>query len=249
MVLTITMLIFMLVAIVLSVTTVSRRLTARYSYYIGLYDLAVSGNEQALFLLLQSLEAQKDAIIYRSWEQVIEEELVGFVYYEGGLRLDSDASGYFRQFFIAEAMNELNAAWDGMFPHVRLKHRQIRGFVWNLNASIGTDVLTTEDSYRAITALTPAAANFTVRTRIYRYTGGYPGIPATVRASIIWSDSGYSVIVLDAYTIDALESDGVVFPVAPILGENLILFLDEFTLSMVESLRIVCVWRDHRCIC
>ena len=47
------MVMLFLVSVVFSITANSRRATARYAHFTGLYDLAVAGNQQALVLLQQ----------------------------------------------------------------------------------------------------------------------------------------------------------------------------------------------------
>ena len=61
MVLTVAMLLIALVLSVLTVTINSRRVTARYGYFFGLYDLAVAGNEQVFFILRRGLSVYREA--------------------------------------------------------------------------------------------------------------------------------------------------------------------------------------------
>jgi len=229
-----TMLIIVLAAIALSVTTVSRRITARYSDYIGLYDLAVAGNEQALLLLLQALDARRADISRRAWLEVKTWDYVSFVHLNNGLSLGASSRDEFRRIFIEKAMADLRASMGSMFSRYFFKYQ----LTWGLDATIGIDGHTVSDSYRAVTTLCAAANRFHLDTVIHRYIDGEPGIQAIVDASINWTRTGYMAIILDAYTIYNLESDGVEFPSLPINGENFILFLDEFTLEMVESLRL-----------
>ena len=55
MVLTVSMLVLTLVLTVLTISITSRRVSARYAYFYGLYDLAVAGNEQAYFFIRQGI--------------------------------------------------------------------------------------------------------------------------------------------------------------------------------------------------
>ena len=55
MTLTVAMLLMTLVLSVLTITVNSRRVTERYGYFLGLYDLAVAGNAQVFLALQQNL--------------------------------------------------------------------------------------------------------------------------------------------------------------------------------------------------
>ncbi|MCL1884316.1 MAG: hypothetical protein FWF81_11285 [Defluviitaleaceae bacterium] len=57
MVITITLFVLALLLTVLTVTALSRNITARYSDFYGLHDLAIGGNEQVLYLI-KELTAQ-----------------------------------------------------------------------------------------------------------------------------------------------------------------------------------------------
>jgi len=236
------MLIIMLAAVVLSVTTVSRRVTARYPDYVGLYDLAVAGNEQALFLLRQAFDPMREYIINRVWQRAVSENIIVFMYYNGGLRLHapeppaSDTSfsrGQFRRIFIEEAMRDLEPAMGDIFYRVFFDYR----LNWGIDAAISAGGFAISDSYRATTNISVDGNRFNLDTHVRRDMGDYTGAQATVEASIIWTVAGQREIILDAYTIVALVLAGVEIPITPNNGENLILFLDEFALTMVESLR------------
>ena len=243
-VITVTMLILLLAALVLSVTAVSRRLSARYSDYIGLFDLAVAGNEQVFFLLHQTFESQEEDIISRAWQRVKDDNIVGFEYRDGELHLDSFLRTQFRGVFVEEAMSGLVAVLGDMLSRAYFGSSPEYRLYWGLDTTISADEFAITDSYRAVTTLYAATNRFYMDTVIRRYIGNYPGFRTIVQSSIIWTDIGYKEIILDAYTIYALESDGAVFPVIPNNGEKLILFLDGFTPSMVESLRLDTRRRD-----
>jgi len=67
MVMVATMAMLMLISVVLLVTVSSRQTTARYANFTGLYDLAIAGNEQALFLLQQGTLQASDLPYRRDW--------------------------------------------------------------------------------------------------------------------------------------------------------------------------------------
>jgi len=234
-----TMLIIMLAAVILSITAVSRRLTAHYSDYIGLYDLAVAGNEQALFLLIQSLDANRNDISYRAWQQLKTDEYIAFIPTDGGLKLDTYLRGEFGRIFIEKAMNALR---DTMHENFN-RHLFMYQLEWGIDTIIDTSTRTIMDSYSAVTTLYACETcfRFHIDTGIRRYTGDDPGTQAIVEATINWRHAGLQEMVLDAYTMFILKSAGTYFPDfsnPPAYGENLILFLDGFTLQMLESLRI-----------
>ena len=248
-VLTVTMLIVMLAAVVLSVTAVSRRLSALYTRYVGLFDLAVAGNDQALFLLHQAHYLQRDDIHERALHRAIVEDTIVFEYYNGGLRLQapqnnrhnpSYSNGQFKRIFNEEAVAGLRPLLASMFSFIGINNYQRS---WGIDATIATDDFddfAITDSYRATTTLSACLVSldrFNLNTRIHRYIGDNPGPSITVYASIVWTAVGRREIILDAYTILLLISRGVEFPIPPITGVNLILFLDEFAPTMVESLR------------
>ena len=57
------MAIFMLIGILLVVTITSRQVTTRQTYYLGLYNLGVNGNEQALFFMETALDNHRYEIL------------------------------------------------------------------------------------------------------------------------------------------------------------------------------------------
>jgi len=62
-----TMAMLMLISAALLLTVSSIETTARYSHFMGLYDLAIAGNEQALFLLQQGTLQVEDLPDERDW--------------------------------------------------------------------------------------------------------------------------------------------------------------------------------------
>ena len=236
MVLTAVMLIVLLVTIALSVTAVSRRLTAYYAYHVGLYDLAVSGNEHALFLLSQHFINHSDAIYNRAWERAIFEIPITIVFENGSYRLDSITRGNFQRILIEEAMMNLHAMLRSTYPRGNAGYE----IAWGLDAVIYNDEHMASDSFRATTSLNLTTNNtrFSTITEIRKYTNDTPGHPTSVGASLIWVEDGNREIILDALTIITLDLHNAILPDTLLFGENVILNLDEFTLTMVESLRI-----------
>jgi len=223
-VLTATMLILLLATVTLSVTAVSRRLTALYQDYIGLYDLAIAGNEQALFLLLQAFDARANDIHNRAWQRTQDEIYLSFEYYNGNLHLDAVTRAQFQQIFITEAMHDLRPAMASMFS----RHFFMYQRTWGLDAIIDTAERRINDSYRAVTTICAACTHFHLDTVVHRYVNNEPGAQAIVESTINWTISGHREVILN--------NNGVIS----------ILFLDEFTLAMVESLRIQIGIHDGR---
>ena len=233
MVLTATMMMLILVAIALGITAASRRATSRYTYNTGLYDLAVSGNEQALFLLNQTYTTHREVIYARAFTRAISE--INPMIFELSchcLRLDQFANSGFMLIFIQEAMLVLREAMSGSFTPIGGEYR----LSWNLESTIQLEDRVITDIFRAVTTLTPENNRFPVTTSIRKYNNYIPTVPTVVSASIIWSASGYREILLDAHTISILTELGADYPIPLVPGT--IIILDEFTLEMVESLRI-----------
>jgi len=239
------MLIIMLAAAALSITAVSRRITAHYSDYVGLFDLAVAGNEQALFLLRQAAQPQYENAYTRAWQRAVDENIIVLEYHNGGLRLQYNSNWrphdplcsrrQFERIFAEEGMHDLRPVMRDIFSPVHSDYR----LAWGIEASIEAGEFAITDSYGAVTNISAINTNnrINLHTYIHRYNGDTPGVQFQVNASIIWSAAGQRQIILDAYTIAMLILAGVEFPIMPGNGENILLFLDEFALTMVESHR------------
>jgi len=237
MVLTITMLLLMMVAVVLTITTVSRRVTALYTHNAGLYDLAVSGNEQALFLFRRAFDVHSNEVKLRALARVMAEpDFLGF-YISGNTYLLTEVSNArFSDIFIDEAENVLRNLYGDVLSRVTTQEYRM---TWNINIDVEVDGHTISDSYRAITTLIYCrhrGGRRIIRTNIRNYIDDISSFPTVVEASFNWRSTGHREIVLDAHTIDTLLFYGAVFPSPPVYG--MIIILDEFALTMVESMRI-----------
>ena len=248
MVLTVTMLLFTLVSVVLSVTTVSRRVTSYYHDHIGLYDLAIAGNEQALLLLRQYFDSSRRAAVSeQAWAQIKSEAHagIGFVVENGRLRLDTTTYERFKQFFAKEAMRSvITPALDDIFDYEEVRRTpsipfgKVHRLTWSLDAAIDIGERIVTDSYRAYTDLRPAVNQVYIHTNVRKYIGDVLSHWAIVEATLNWEAYGYRVILINAHTILELELAGVIFPIRPMPGGGLLLILDDFTLTMVESMRV-----------
>jgi len=201
MVLAASMIMFLLVVLALSITTLSRRITAQHSHYVGVYDLGASGNQQALFLLRQAANCEE--LNTRVLNQMLgaNEPLTG-------------------ESFKENLHAEVIATLGSNFTRIHAGEYRLS---WDFNTTIGFEDVMIYDSFGAITILRPSNNDFFVETRIHKYIEGTRSHYATMQASIIWDVVGYREIQLDGHNI---------------YEENMIIFLDEFTLTMIESLRI-----------
>ena len=235
MVLATTMIIMVMVSIVFTVTAFSMRISSYYTDFVGLYDLAISGNEQGLVMMREHISAHQDTISERAWARIFGEGFIGVEYAGGALRLDYFTRNRYRHIYIQEAMVHLRNSLSEIFTPYGASFR----FNWGLNITIDTAEHVLTDTYRAITTITASGNRYNINTAIHsRYIEGSIRIASTVQASIIWAAYGYREIILDVYTIEVLEAMGTIFPFIPAEGEYLTLILDEFTFAMVESLRI-----------
>ena len=233
-VLTATMLMLLLVAVTLSLTAASRRIGAHRENYVGMYDLAVAGNEQALFLLRQDFYNNRIGIHAQAWAQLLTETPITIVHTGTGLVLDTHAAIRYREIFLQQAMSSISANMGNVFTPAGLYFN----LSWGLEATTIVDERTVVDSFSAVTTLRPLNNRVSVITRIVKTFDNTQSIPTVVGASIILVAGGYNEMVLNAHTIEELQNSGVIFPNLPVNGENFVLILDEFTLTMVESLRI-----------
>jgi len=222
MVLVATMFILMLAAIALTVTTVSRRTTARYFYHVGLFDLAVSGNEQAFFLLNHEWPALRHDAYVQALIHIASMDGM-LAYLHGTVHLTPEGQTVFRDIFA-------NIATGMLHGHVPAR------LTWSLDANLHTEFGIIRDDYRAITNLAMWGSRFAVDTTVRRYENNVPGTPAVVGASIEWVESGTWIMALDANTSDILMAYEDILLFQPTPGVTI--FLDEFALAMVESLRI-----------
>ena len=194
-VLTAAALIMLLVTAALAVTAMSRRITARYAQFAGLYDLAVAGNEQVLHLIRNAVNDNRATII-------------------ASARGPANADGVYppvgRAAFIREAMPFALAAVRGHYTFVAAQGRY-RG-VKTLTFSITRDGANLAgDSYRVTTEVTALTDSFRVETTVHRIPDwdeaaeplGPIIIPARVGAYITWP---VTIIYLDDYTVAMVQS-------------------------------------------
>ena len=199
MVLIATMAMFVSISAVLIITINSRNTTGRYADFIGRYDLAIAGNEQALFLLRQGFDTNRDSIINQVYMQILTAA--------DPLAEDKDAALTAAALPVMQA--NLLPYFDGyMFNDYRR--------IWNFEVSFEmADDLLMQDKFHATTTIetNPSGVGILrVNTVIARYIGKTRGHPIDVRAYITWQHPGcictnLSDIAncLDYYTLAMVE--------------------------------------------
>lgn len=168
-----------LVLTVLTVTAVSRNITARYEYFFGMYDLAVAGNEQAFFVLERGLSRHREAAHTYALTQISEE---------------SPQEDFF-EVFLRAIMPYLRAELVECFGP---EYRHIWGLALHLSdLPCGG---TAHENFQAITTVSYAAnGEFYIHTSIRKYVDGEPGNAAIVYSKVVWSN------FLDYYILTMVE--------------------------------------------
>jgi hypothetical protein len=200
-----------LVLTVLTVTAASRRITARYGYFYGMYDLAVAGNENALFVIKRGLERHREAAHEAAQARILygiflapEEYL--YICGESGRNYIYPRGRYF-EYFLEEVMPFLREEIGEYFPHV-----------WGLNLEI--DGVLSDNFQAATTVSFREENNFLVETAIHKNNDGVLTHTVRVQARIVWQPT----------------TGGEFF--CPIVLEIVINFLDYYTPKMVELWRL-----------
>lgn len=192
MVLIATMAMFVSISVVLYITTNSRNVTGRYSDFANRYDLAVAGNEQALFLLRQMFEDEdnRSSIISQAYMQIINP----FLNKEVALT--------------AAALPYMQEKLDQYFDLFGARN-------WNFAVNVEMpDGVFLQDKFHAITTVSPGTGRniFIVTTEIAKYVNAVRGHPIKIQAGISWQHPGCSCLYftdilncLDDYTLAMVE--------------------------------------------
>ena len=215
MVLTTAMLLLTLVLAVLSVTINSRRITARYEYFFGLYDLAVAGNEQAYYTILQALALHSNYAHNRAQARAVQS------IHENPARLITDGDryilyppDYYLRLFIQEITPHLRQEIRRYFPPHQLEYRRFWGITLDFGIAANSGNLEIQDTYQATTTITPEGGAFVITTRIYKYIGEDPGRVAVVQSRLRWlspergeeyANGRLNINYLDYYTLEMVE--------------------------------------------
>jgi len=174
----------MLSATVLLITASSRTITSRYDHFLGLFDLAVAGNEQALHLLNHGVNANRETIKNNITQQVLDNTEDSVVFYN-------------REFYTAHAIliNEAKpfalASLQQYFSVMGLHLGRRWEFSVIFSSLTGLNI---EDRYQAATTIASNSVGFTVSTEISKFGENGFSNPATVEANIVWNLSGFSFL-------------------------------------------------------
>jgi len=173
------MAIMMLVAVVLTITTSARRTTMRYIDHAGLYDLAVAGNEQALFLLRQGVATNRAQLNAAVRARLLADIEANLVYYNRRFYIASEPLA---QFFVEETTPYALQNLQKYFTVFGLEYRR----VWDMEVhfTVGGDIFT--DRYHGVTTVSRVAGDFFVTSRLAKYIESARGHPVQVDARIIW---------------------------------------------------------------
>jgi len=199
MVLIATMAMFVSISVVLIITANSRNTTGRYADFIGRYDLAIAGNEQALFLLMQGFETNRDLIINQAYMQILADA--------DPLTVNKEAA------LTAAALPVMQANLLLYFDEYMFNDYQR---TWNFEVNFEmADNLLMQDRFHATTTIETNLSGvgiFRVTTVIARYIDAIRGHPIAVRAHIVWQHPGCSCTnlsdianCLDYYTLAMVE--------------------------------------------
>ncbi|MCL1842651.1 MAG: hypothetical protein FWF79_02440 [Defluviitaleaceae bacterium] len=167
MVITVSMLILSLALAVLTVTAASSRITARYGYFHGMYDLAVAGNEQAFYVIRRGLRRHSEGAHERVQAQILETR-PGYIL----------PPGYYMRLFIAEILPDLRAEIADNFTRAGAEFWH----EWQLSAEFFLpDGVSVRDDFSGVTSIVErpgSTGEFYIRTRVGT---------AFVQSRVIWN--------------------------------------------------------------
>jgi len=174
----------MLSATVLLITASSRTVTSRYDHFLGLFDLAVAGNEQALYLLNRGVNTNRAVIENNITQQILDNTEGSVIFYN-------------REFYVANAVavNEARPfALTSLQPYFLPMGLNL-GRSWEFSVHFSSlNGLNIEDRYQAVTTVSTHAGGFGVSTEISKFGENGFDNPATVEANIVWNISNYSFL-------------------------------------------------------
>lgn len=164
---------FMIIFSVIALTATSRRTSAQYIHFAGLYNLAMASCERVLFLLPQDNDALTEQVRERLRTEGVEPRLV---YIDGNLSLE----GRFLQLFREEKNRAISAYLAENLGRVHAQYF----FSYNLTVPTGT--------YAVRTYISPVAGVYRVRSTASK-NGGQELI---VCGQIYWPSFRHSAIVI-----------------------------------------------------
>ena len=220
MVVSVSMAILTMVLAVLLITAASRRVTARYSYFFGLYDLAVLGNQQAFYLLEQGLllhSGTAHAAVQARLLAGIYENPGEYLMYMGDVFAIVPPERYLNM-FVEEIAPLMLGGLAGYFTPVGFDYQR----VWRFEIDFATDDVQVQDSFWAATTISRVGNGFRIDTEIYKYQNSTPGPRALIRSTAAWPDPFAPEWVGEIYVGGAVYID----------------CLDRYMLTMVDLHRV-----------
>ena len=182
---------FLLIIAVMGVTASGRRISGYYVQFAGLYDLALAGNERALFILCQEVRYHSQIIIERAHHRLYEDGIENHLIYRDGEFLLGD---HFLRLF-REEKNEVLVDFladnfsTGLFRDALGQSHTGRYFSYSLG--VGTGV------YDVRTYLfEPRLNSYRVRSTANKFIGGQPGIITAVYGRIEWPAFTHQTVVI-----------------------------------------------------
>lgn len=161
---------FLLITAVLGITASNRRVAGHYIQFAGLYDMALSANERALFLLRDQVEYQTIAerVHQRLYEEGIENHLIyqneAFFLNDQFLRLFREEKHKLLADYLANAFGRIYA----------------RYYYYAYALSVGAD------TYEVHTFIENISGRYRVRSTASKLVDGNPGTMARVEGIIEW---------------------------------------------------------------
>lgn len=230
-VLVVTLLVFMAAAVTLAVTINSRRVSARYTYYNGLYDMAVAGNERVLLMIRSELADKEDEIDERVRQRIALSDLTQhLVYRNRQFHLGFPEDGYYAAWY-KTCVNEIITEFlTDTFTPIRGEYKLAYGINLALTEPESESVPFAE-TYQIDTTVTTHGGGYTVITLATKSTNGETAYRTQVEAELEWPTAApHEEIYLPSYTwrdkpayfdaglylsgvLEAAEEDGT--PVAP----------------------------------
>lgn len=213
-VLIVTLLLFLLISVTLAVTSYGRRVTAHYQNYTGLYDLAVAGNERALFLLRTELERQRDALDARVRAKIAGNGLMThLVYRNRQFHLAYPEDGYYAKLYKEYAHEAMDTYVAGTFTYDAgrycLEYTVTANFSENTNTETETDAenegasageADITDQYAVATELIKQSGGYIVQTTVTKSIDGTESYPTVVEAEITWPEELHEEILIPSYS-------------------------------------------------
>lgn len=205
------LLLFLMVSAALAVTARSRRVSARYPYYANLYDIAVAGNERALFLMRAEINKQHTALDARIREEIMSGDIESHVLYRNGqFHLAYPENGYYSSLYRIYANELLTQFLTETFDYVRgnwtLDYTLTASYTNNGGGLADTESSVT-DMFHIATTLTTQSDGYIIYSAVDKTVNNETSYPATVEARLVWPTVPHEELFLPAYKWRAAAPD------------------------------------------